>query len=44
MKQVKYFMTEKGANKWLKENQDKEIIDIKFSSGAFAIIYEETFL
>jgi len=44
MKQVKYFMTEKGANKWLKENQDREIIDVKFSGGAFAIIYEETFL
>ena len=44
MKQVKYCMTEKGTNKWLKENQDKEIIDIKYSNGGFAIIYEEKFL
>lgn len=44
MKQVKYFMTEKGTNKWLKNNQDKEIVEIKFSSGAFAIIYEEQFI
>ncbi len=41
MKQVKYFLSDKKANKWLKENQDKEIIDIKFSAGGFAIIYEE---
>ncbi len=41
MKQVKYFMTDKGVNNWLKENQDKEIIDIKFSAGGFAVIYEE---
>jgi hypothetical protein len=41
MKQVKYFMSDRGINKWLKENQDKEIIDIKFSTGGFAIIYEE---
>jgi len=44
MKQVKYFMTEKGTNKWLKANPDKEIVDIQFSSGAFAIMYEEQFL
>ena len=37
-------MTEKGTNKWLKNNQDKQIVDIKFSSGAFAVIYEEKFL
>ena len=30
-----------SSNKWLKENQDKEIIDIKFSTGGFAVIYEE---
>ena len=41
MKQVKYFMTDDGANKWIKKNRDKEIIDIKFSAGRFAIIYEE---
>ena len=41
MKQVKYFMSDKKANKWLKENQDKEIIDIQYSAWAFAIIYEE---
>ena len=41
MKQIKYFISDRGANKWLKENQDKEIIDIKFSAGGFAIIYEE---
>ena len=41
MKQVKYCMSEGKANKWLKENSDKEIIDIKFSAGGFAIIYEE---
>ena len=41
MRQIKYFMSDRGANKWLKENQDKKIIDIKFSAGGFAIIYEE---
>jgi hypothetical protein len=41
MKQVKYFLSDKGTNNWLKENQDKEIIDIQFSAGGFAIIYEE---
>ena len=41
LKQVKYFMTDKGVNKWIKENPGKEIIDIKFSAGGFAIIYEE---
>ncbi len=41
MKQVKYFMSDKKVNKWLKENQDKKIIDIKYSAWAFAIIYEE---
>jgi len=35
------FSSAKKANKWLKENQDKEIIDIKFSAWRFAIIYEE---
>jgi len=40
MKQVKYFMTDKKANDWIKENPDKEIIDIKFSTGGFAVIYE----
>jgi hypothetical protein len=44
MKQVKYFMSEKGINKWLKNNQDKKIIDIMFSGGAWGIIYEEQFL
>ena len=41
MKQVKYFASAKKTNKWLKENQDKEIFDIKFSAWSFAIIYEE---
>jgi hypothetical protein len=46
MKQVKYFMTDNKVNKWIKENPGKEIIDIKFSAGGFAIIgfaiiYEE---
>ena len=41
MKQVKDFSSAKKTNKWLKENQDKEIIDIKFSAWSFAIIYEE---
>jgi len=41
MKQIKYCISDRGANKWLKENQDKEIIDIKFSAGGFAIVYEE---
>ena len=41
MKQVKYFITAEKANEWIKENQDKEIIDIKFSACGFAIIYEE---
>jgi len=41
MKQVKYFMSDKKVNKWLKENQDKEIIDIQYSAWGFAIIYEE---
>lgn len=41
MKQVKCFSSDKKANKWLKENQDREIIDIEFSFGSLAIIYEE---
>ena len=41
MKQVKYCMTENKANKWLKNYSDKEIIDIKYSAGGFAIIYED---
>ena len=40
MKQVKYFMTDKKVNDWIKENPDNEIIDIKFSTGSFAVIYE----
>ena len=40
MKQVKYCMSEGKANKWLKDNSDKEIIDIQMSAGGFAIIYE----
>jgi len=34
-------MSEGKANKWLKNNQDKEIIDIQMSAGSFAIIYEK---
>ena len=41
MKQVKYCMSEGKANKWLKNNPDKKIINILFSAGGFAIIYEE---
>ena len=41
MKQVKGCRSEKMANKWLKDNKDKKIIDILFSAGGFAIIYEE---
>ena len=44
MKQVKHCMSEGKVNKWLKNNSDKEIIDIKFSAGGFAIIYEYTSL
>jgi hypothetical protein len=41
MKQVKYCSSEAKANKWLKDNQDKEIIDIQFSVSGFGIIYEK---
>jgi len=41
MRQVKYCGSEKKANKWLKNNQDKEIIDFKFSFGAWGIVFEE---
>jgi hypothetical protein len=34
-------MSEGKANKWLKNNQDKEINNILYSAGGFAIIYEE---
>lgn len=44
MKQVKSFITENGMNKWLKNNVDKEIVDIKFSNGGWGVIYEEKFL
>jgi len=43
MKQVKYFITDKHANNWIKENPDVEVIDIKFSAGGFAVVYEEKF-
>ena len=43
MKQVKYFITDKKANEWIKENLDVKIIDIKFSAGGFAVVYEEKF-
>ena len=43
MKQVKYFITDKKANAWIKENLDMNIIDIKFSAGGFAVVYEEKF-
>ena len=42
MKQVKTFASDKKANKWLKENKNKEIMNITFDAGYFAIIYEET--
>jgi len=41
MKQVKSFSSAKKTNIWLKENYDKEVIDIKYSAGTFVIIYEE---
>lgn len=41
MRQVKYCMSEGKANKWLQNNQDKKIIEIMFSAGGFAIIYEK---
>ena len=44
MKQVKYCMSENKTNKWLKNNQDKDIIEIKYSAGGFAIIYEDSSL
>ena len=44
MKQVKYCMSEGKANKWLKDNSEKEIIDIQMSAGGFAIIYEDSSL
>ena len=44
MKQVKSFLTEKGINKWIKNNQDKEILDIVYSQGTWGIVYEERFL
>jgi len=34
-------MSEGKANKWLKDNSEKKIIDIQMSAGGFAIIYEE---
>jgi len=34
-------MSESKANKWLKNNQDAKVIDILFSAGGFAIVYEE---
>ena len=41
MRQVKHCLSDKSANKWLKNNSDKEIIEILYSAGGFAIIYEE---
>ena len=41
MRQVKYFMSDKKTNEWIRENQDKTIVDILFSAGGFAVIYEE---
>lgn len=35
MKQVKYCMSERKTNKWLKDHSDKEIIEIKYSAGGF---------
>jgi len=40
MKQVKSCRSEAVANKWLRNNQDKEIIDILLCVTGFAIIYE----
>ena len=41
MKQVKEFLSAKKVNKWIKEHQDREIIDIKFSVWRYAVIYEK---
>ena len=41
MLQVKHCISDKKANKWLKENLDKEIVEIKYSAGGFGIIYKE---
>lgn len=35
------FESDKKTNKWLRENNNKEIISITFDAGYFAIIYEE---
>jgi hypothetical protein len=42
MLQVKFCNSDKRANEWLRENQDKEVIEIKFSAGGFGIIYKES--
>ena len=41
MKRVKYCMSEGKANKWLKTNSEKEIIDIQMSAGGFEIICDK---
>jgi hypothetical protein len=41
MKQVKYFLSDKKTNEWIKKNPEKKIIGINFSAGSFAIIYED---
>lgn len=42
MKQVKHFISAGKAYKWLKNNQNKELIDILFNAGGFALVYEES--
>jgi hypothetical protein len=43
--QIKTFFTEKNTNKWLKDHQDKDVVDIKPGYGSgFVIIYKEQFL
>ena len=41
MLQVRSCTSDKKANEWLKENQYKEIVEIKCSAGGFGIIYKE---
>jgi hypothetical protein len=42
MMQVKHFMSAGKAYEWLKNNQYKEIIDILFIGGGFALVYEKS--
>jgi hypothetical protein len=41
MKQIIHFISAGKAYKWLKNNQNKKLINILFSPGGFALVYEE---